>query len=488
VVSRPFRLTFVHPCVGRRADSRRYVATWRMQPIPVAMLAALTPADVERRFYDDRLEPIPFDEPTDLVAISVETYTAKRAYQIASSYRARGVPVVMGGFHATLHPDEVLRHAESVVVGEAESLFPEVIDDYRHGRPQRLYRRPEEARRGSRPPLLVTPDRSIFTGKRYLRIGLVEFARGCRFKCDFCAVQSFFGATHAHRPVDRVIAEVQRVRRPGQMIFFIDDNIVSDLEAAKALMRALIPLRIRWVSQASINVAFDEEAMDLMRRSGCQGVLIGLESLEPQALSAMNKSFNLMRGGAPAALVNLRRHGLRVYGTFIFGYDTDSSETIAEAVRFARDEGLFIAAFNHITPFPGTPLYARLEREGRLLHRAWWLDPSYRYNMVPFQPRCMSPDELEQRCLAARRAFYSWPSIAQRAAHAANRSDAFMLANFLVINAMHRGDVVARSGMPLGDEGWQGSFLELDAPAPPGCTTSSEPGADLALPLLDSAA
>lgn len=453
-MSRPFRLTLVHPAVGRRAGMRRYVRTWKMEPLPPALLAALTPPGVERRFYDDRLEPIPFDEPTDLVAVSVETYTARRAYQIASDYRRRGVPVIMGGFHATLCPEEVARHCESLVVGEAEELFPEVIDDHRRGRPREVYRSRRSPRRK------VRPDRSIFRGKRYLPIRLVEFARGCRFRCDFCAVQSFYGATHSHRPVDAVVDELAEVRRRGQMVFFIDDNIVSDLDAAKELCRALAPLGLRWVSQASINVAFDEEALELMRRSGCQGLLIGFESLEETNLTAMNKRFNLMHGGPRQALANCRRAGLRIYGTFVFGYDGDTPESFARTVAFCQQEGLFIAAFNHITPFPGTPLYRRLEAEGRLRYDAWWLDARYRYNEVPFQPTGMAPEELERGCLEARRNFYAWRSILERATHGIHRRSPYMLGNFLAINALHHFDIERRSGLPLGDETWPGPWLE----------------------------
>ena len=452
---RPLRVTLVHPCVGRRVGMKRYIRTWQMQPMPVATVAGLLPTDIERRFYDDRLEPIPYDQPTNLVLISVETYTAKRAYQIASAYRRRGVPVVMGGFHATLCPEEVQRYAEAVVVGEAEDQLAELIDDRRHGRLRKLYRRDQ------RPSLdRVRPDRSVFDGKRYLPIGLVEFARGCRFKCDFCAVQSYFGATQNHRPIDAVLEEVRRVKRFGQMIFFIDDNICSDLPAAKAFMRALIPLKVRWVSQSSINAAFDEEALQLMRASGCQGLLIGLETLDPAGLRAMRKGFNLMGGGPAVAMENFRRHGLRIYGTFIFGYDTDTPETFDTTMRFARDEGLFIAAFNHITPFPGTPLYRRMHEQGRLRFDAWWLDEEYRYNMVPFEPRNMTAGELEARCLAARREFYDWPSIWQRGRKQVNRRTPFMLANYWAINAMHRRDVDGRSGLPLGDESHEGGLIE----------------------------
>jgi radical SAM superfamily enzyme YgiQ (UPF0313 family) len=443
---RPFRVTIVHPCVGRRKGMKRYIRTWQMEPLPAAMVAALLPSDVERRFYDDRMEAIPYDEPTDLVAISVETYTAKRAYQIASEYRRRGVPVVMGGFHATLCPDEVAEYCESLVVGEAERLLPLVIDDYRHGTPQSRYESNE------RPALVVTPDRSIFRGKRYLPIRLIEFARGCRFSCDFCAIQSAFASTHNHRPVDLVIDEIQRVRRRGQMIFFVDDNITSSLERAKDLMRALIPLKIRWVSQSAINVAFDEEALGLMKRSGCQGILIGFESLEPSTLKQMNKGFNAMHGGPSAALANLRRFGLRVYGTYIFGYDHDTVETFKTAVEFAQEQALFIAAFNHITPFPGTPLFERMRSEDRLLFDRWWLDDRYRYNMIPFQPKQMSPEELAARCVAARREFYSTASILRRSTASVIRRDPWMLLNYYAINFMHQRDIRGRNGLPLGDE------------------------------------
>lgn len=451
-----FRLTIVHPCVGRRVGMRDYIRTWQMEPLPAAALAALAPAGTDVRFYDDRLEAIPFDEPTDLVALSVETYTAKRAYQIATEYRKRGVPVVMGGYHATLCPDEVQQHCESLVRGEAESVFPRLVDDFRHGRLQPAYRGTGEVGHS------VRPNRNIYRGKDYLPIHLIEFARGCKFKCEFCAVQSFHDATHRPRDLDTVLGEVDEVRRSGRMIFFIDDNMTCNIEAAKEFMRALIPMKVRWVSQTAIHVAHDEEALALMKRSGCQGVLVGLESLDPTTLKTMNKGFNLMRGGAATALENFRRAGLRVYGTFIFGYDQDTPRSIDDTVRFAREQALFIAAFNHITPFPGTPLYERLRAEGRLLYDAWWLDSRYRYNDIPFQPGQMETRELADACVKARRDFYSWPSILRRSAHRVNYSEPRMLFNFFTINYMHQRDVSGRNGLPLGDLNWSGTLLPCD--------------------------
>jgi radical SAM superfamily enzyme YgiQ (UPF0313 family) len=450
------RLTIIHPCIGRR-PGQKYIRTWQMEPLPAATLAGLTPRDVELRFYDDRLENIPFDEPTDLVAISVETYTAKRAYQIASEFRKRGVPVTMGGFHATLCPEEVGQYAEAVVCGEAELIWPRVIDDARHGKLEKYYRQ------SSRPPLDgMKPDRSIFQGKRYLPIGLVEAGRGCHFKCDFCAVQAVFNSTQTRRPLDSILSEIAPLRSIRKLFFFVDDNITSNIEQAKEFFRALIPLKIRWVSQSSINAAHDEEFLDLLVRSGCQGVLIGFESLNADNLKDMNKSFNTMRGGFDAALANLRRHRVRVYGTFIFGYDRDTPQSFRETVEFAKDQALYIAAFNHLTPFPGTPLYRRLESDRRLLYEKWWLDDRYSYNRIPFQPRSLSADLLQRHCLAARREFYSWRSIFTRGLDAVNRSEWFMWRNFYVINALHRRDVSLRDHYPLGDESWKGPYLHAN--------------------------
>jgi radical SAM superfamily enzyme YgiQ (UPF0313 family) len=450
------KLTIVHPCIGRK-PGQKYIRTWQMEALPAATLAGLTPKNVEVRFYDDRMEAIPFDEQTDLVAISVETYTAKRAYQIATEFRKRRVPVVMGGFHATLCPEEVALYAEAVVCGEAELVWPRVIDDARHGKLEKFYRQSE------RPTLMnLKPDRSVFRGKRYLPIGLVEAGRGCHFKCDFCAVQTVFNATQTRRPVDAVIAEIEQVKHERKLFFFVDDNITSNLEQAKEFFRALIPADVRWVSQSSINAAHDEEFLELLVRSGCQGVLIGFESLDPANLKDMNKSFNTMRGGFEKALANLRRHHIRVYGTFIFGYDRDTPESFHRTVEFARDHALYIAAFNHLTPFPGTPLYRRLENEGRLLYENWWLDDRYSYNRIPFQPRGMTPEMLQHNCLEARREFYSWGSIVQRSFDRVNRSDWFMWRNFYLINAMHRADVTMRDHYPLGDESWQGQLLKAN--------------------------
>ncbi|HEY2115842.1 MAG TPA: radical SAM protein [Candidatus Angelobacter sp.] len=448
------RLTLVHPCVGRRRN-QPYIRTWQMEPLAPATLAGLTPRDrdTQVRFYDDRTEAIPFDEPTDLVAMSVETYTAKRAYQIASEYRRRGVPVVMGGFHPTLVPDEAGEYAESIVVGEAEQLWPEVLQDFRHGRLQRVYRQPK------RPPLTgLRPDRSIFAGKRYLPVGLIEAGRGCHFRCEFCAVQSYFSNTQTRRPVEEILEEIRRIRKP--LIFFVDDNITSNMDQAKEFFRALIPLKVRWVSQASINAAHDEEFLRLIKASGCQGLLIGFESLNPDNLRRMHKGFNLMKGGYEKALANLRRHEIRLYATFILGYDEDMGDTLEATLAFAQRHRFYIVAFNHLTPFPGTPLYKRLQEENRLLYEKWWLDPEYRYGMVPFAPRGLTAEDVKQRCITARQKFYSLSCMLRRGFDKVNTSNWFMWAHFFSINLLFRSEVLQRKDFPLGDESYTSPLLK----------------------------
>jgi radical SAM superfamily enzyme YgiQ (UPF0313 family) len=446
------RLTFVHPAVGHRAGER-YIRSWQMESLPVAVLAGLTPADVEMAFYDDRMEAIPFDEPTDAVAIPVETYTAARAYQIASEYRRRGVPAVMGGFHATLVPDEVSRYADSVVTGEAEGVWTEVVDDLRHGTLKRSYH-------GGQHPLAgIRVDRRLFRGKRYLPVGLIETGRGCRFPCEFCAIQTFFSRTYRCRPPEDVVAELESLKAEKRVFFFVDDNFAGDLKTGKPLLEELAKLDVRWITQMSIDAAHDEAFLDELHRAGCRGVLIGFESLDEENLRLMHKRFNTMKGGFRKALANLRRQRIFVYGTFIFGYDHDTAASFDEAVDFATQEGLYIAAFNHLTPFPGTPLYRRLQDEGRLRFAAWWLDPAYRYNALPFVPRSLSPEEVTAGCVSARRRFYGWPAILRRSTR--HTSDGFVFRSFFLVNAMHRNEISQRDGYPLGDETWRGRLLEV---------------------------
>ncbi|MCU0691208.1 MAG: B12-binding domain-containing radical SAM protein [Polyangiaceae bacterium] len=430
-----------------------------MEPLPTAQIAGLTPGHIDVAFWDDRMERIPYDDPTDLVAITVETYTAKRAYQIASEYRKRGVPVVMGGFHPTLVPNEVVRYAESVVVGEAESTWPQLLADFERGAMKRVYRA------ANRPDISRTmPDRRIFGTKNYLPFALVEAGRGCTQHCEFCAIQTGFGATQTMRSPEVIVEEIKQLKRKRSLFFFVDDNIVAHLDKAKELFRALVPLKIRWVSQASINMTYDRELLELMKRAGCLGVLVGFESLNDDNLRSMNKGFNTARGGAAEAVKRLHEHELLLYATFVFGYDGDTLESFRHTVQFGIDNRIFMMAFNHCTPFPGTPLYQRLEQEGRLLYDKWWLDDRYRYGQVPYKT-AVPPEVIQAECVKARKHFYGPRSILRRLCRT-NTPSLEMLRNYLFINLLLRKEASQREHYPLGDLGFQGELLETRLPMP----------------------
>jgi len=448
------RIAIVHPAIGHRRGEK-YIRSWQMEPLPAAAIAGLTPADIDIVFFDDRMEAINYEQAIDAVVLSVETYTAKRAYQIATEFRKRNVPVIMGGFHATLQPDEVEKYAESIVVGEAETVWNEVIDDLRYGALKKRYQAIAKPALGH-----IKVNRNIFTGKRYLPIKLIETGRGCKFPCEFCAIQAFFDRTHRARPVDDIIKEIKTLQGRAKIFFFVDDNFIADIQAAKELLRELVKLNIRWITQLSINAAHDEEFLSLLSKSGCRGVLIGFESLDEGNLKIMRKSFNTMNGGYSVALKNLRRFNIPIYATFVFGFDHDTRQSFEQAVSFAIEQRFFISAFNHLTPFPGTPLYQKLDQSGDLRFQAWWLDDDYRYNDVPFFPKQLKPEEVTQLCVQARKKFYSWSSIIKRGMDKTNRSNAFMFRNYFPINWMHRADVNNRNGYPLGDENWRGELLE----------------------------
>ncbi len=415
-----------------------------MEPLGLAYLKGLTPPWVETTLYDDRIEPLPGDEPTDLAAITVETYTARRAYQIADGYRRRGVPVVMGGYHPTLLPGEAAEHADALVLGDAEGPWQELLEDARRGRLRRIYRRRRH------PPLAgVHTDRSLYEGKRYARIALVQFGRGCPYACDFCSIRAFYGGSVRYRPVSEVRAELESLESP--LVLFVDDNLFADAERAKELFSALVPLDIRWACQCSLDVADDPKLVELMAAAGCVLALVGFESLEPANLRQMGKGWHFRHLGYADAISRLRDAGIMVAGTFVFGYDGDTPDTFERTLEFALRQKLCLANFNPLTPTPATPLFDRLERQGRLRHERWWLDPDYRYGEATFQPLGMTAGELTRGCYSARRRFNTFGSIAHRlVGRRGNHDDLQRASIFLLANLISRREIHNKQGRRLG--------------------------------------
>jgi radical SAM superfamily enzyme YgiQ (UPF0313 family) len=378
------KVTFIKPNMGRAQQGLPYRDQACMEPLTFAILAGLLPKGDRAVLYDYRLESIQFDEAADLVAINVEVYTARRAYEIAAEYRKRGVSVVLGGCHASMVPEEAAAFADAVVIGDAERSWPQLIEDARRGCLQPVYREDKPAIiRG------VQTDWSIFHGKRYLPLRLTQFGRGCSHLCEYCATASLYHGTHSHRPVDEVIDELQAQHAP--LVFFVDDNIVANVDAAKELFRRLIPLRCRWVGQASLDFVQDHELVDLMQRSGCAGFVIGFESLESDNLRQMGKACNVLTT-YDEALTVIRRMGLMVWAAMLFGYDADTPASIRATVEWTIAQKFCFAAYNILTPYPNTPLYTRLQREGRLRYDRWWLHPDYRFGNAVFHPAQMSAE------------------------------------------------------------------------------------------------
>jgi len=441
------RVTFVKPNIGRLEHSL-YVDEGRMEPLQLGVLAGLTPPDVECVLYDDRIERVPLDEPTDLVAITVEIYTARRAYELAAEYRRRGVPVVLGGFHPTLFPDEAARHADAIFVGDAETRWAEVVEDARRGELKPRY----DARPGAPQAGGVLPRRDLFRGKGYLPITLMQFSRGCRFSCDFCAITAYFDRRHHPRPTRDVLAELEAQDR--KLVFFVDDNFLSDREAAKRFLRELVPLKLRWVSQASIDMTEDPELMELLERSGCLGNVIGFESLDLGNLVGMRKGPAVRRGweSYQRQVEVLRDHHLQTWAAFTLGHDNDTVASIRETLDFALANKFCFAAFNILMPYPGTPLYRRLADEGRLLWDGqWWLHPEYRFNHAAFVPRNMTPDELTQACWSCREEWNRVGSIFRRVwDFKTHLSSLTRLMVYLQYNPIYAREAFRKQGMLFG--------------------------------------
>jgi radical SAM superfamily enzyme YgiQ (UPF0313 family) len=444
------KISLVKPNLGRRRAGP-YLDSGRMEPLQLGVLAGLTPPDVDVVLHDDRMEPIPFDAPTDLVAITVETFTARRAYEIAEQYRRRGVRVVMGGMHPTLAPDEVAGYCDAVATGDAEVVWRDVIADAAAGRLRPRY---DGTGWGAHPQAGVPTRRDLFEGKGYLPITLLQYSRGCPHGCTYCATSVFSRRSHRHREVGEVVEEIRAQRR--RYLFFVDDNIVADQEAAKELFRALIPLRLRWVSQASIDMLHDPELMELMVRSGCQGHVIGFESLADASLRGMHKTVNRAEAsdGYARAIRRLRGYGLQTWAAFTLGHDTDTLESIRATADFAIANKFTFAAYNILMPYPGTPLHDELADSGRLLFGGrWWLHPDYRFNHAAFVPACMSPDELTRAALDCRALTNSVRSILTRLAEpSTNLRNPVRFANFVAYNPLFRTEVFKKQDMALGYE------------------------------------
>ena len=373
-------------------------------PLGLAMVAALTPPEVEVSLTDENATVIDFQKEIDLVGITTSTLTAQRAYGIADTFRAKGVKVVLGGIHPSMLPEEASQHADAVVVGEGEGIWPNLLEDFKAKNLQRVYRKPE------RPSLLSLPipRRDLFAEGAYLVRQTISTTRGCPYSCSFCSVTSFFGHTYRYRPVEEILKEIETFNRK-KLIVFVDDNIVGNPKVAKELFRALVPYRIKWVGQASVTITRDDELLKLAATSGCIDLFIGFESISPANLEAVGKKINIV-DEYENVVRKVHSHAIAIHGFFIFGFDEDDEDIFRRTIRFVQKMRLESAQFDFLTPYPGTALCESMDKAGRILTKDW---SQYGYNLV-FEPKPMSREVLQNGHDWVWREFYSIPSIWRR--------------------------------------------------------------------------
>ena len=379
---------------------------FRFPYLSLTTLAALTPEDVEVIITDENIEAISFGDRPDLVAISINTPLAKRGYEIADRFRELSVPVVMGGFHATWMAEEAAMHADAVVLGEAEGIWREVIEDCRRGKLEKFYR----AEGLSDLRGLPIPRRDLLKKKGYFFTNTMQTTRGCPFNCQFCSVTAFFGNTHRLRPLEEVKKEVELLLQEKDFIFFVDDNIIGHVGYARELFSLLNGMKVKWVSHASIHIAENDDLLRRAAESGCYGLFIGFESLSPSTLRDHGKTSTQV-GQYKQLIRKIHDHGIGLEGSFIFGSDGDDPSVFRRVVDFCEETKIDAAFFAILTPFPGTHLYEKFTRENRIFTRDWDL---YDLHHAVFQPRNMTAEQLQEGHDWANRRFYSFSSMAKR--------------------------------------------------------------------------
>jgi radical SAM superfamily enzyme YgiQ (UPF0313 family) len=366
-----------------------------MPQLALYILEGLTPTCHDVIIVEEEVMEVNFNEPCDLVGISCMTANAPRGYEIASEFKRRGKTVIMGGVHPTILPDEALKHADAVVIGEAEGVWEDLLSDFEAGHLKQRYHNPL-------PDLsrYVKKDYSKIIRKRLFSIVPVMTTRGCPYKCDFCCVTDLFGKTIRHIPVENVIRDI--VDSGSKNFMFLDDNIIGQQKYAKELFRAMIPLKIRWVGQASISFLRETELLQLAAESGCKILFIGLESVDPENQKTLKKS---MKDNEELKLTikKIKKMGILVHASMIFGFDSDTKMVFNETVKFLIKAKISTVSFNVLTPYPGTKTYEHLKNEGRLLTDNW---KYYDHNTVVFKPKHMTPVELQAGKILARTRFY----------------------------------------------------------------------------------
>jgi radical SAM superfamily enzyme YgiQ (UPF0313 family) len=393
----------------------------RYAPLTLTTLISLAPPELTPEFqlYDEGIQDIPLDLDADLIGMTVITGTSKRAYELSRHFRKRGIPVVLGGPHVTLMPDEAQRQADSIVVGYAEETWPQLLRDFAVGRLQSRYTQRPDLRLDNLP----FPERHRLNSKHYLTMDVFEATRSCGHACEFCVAPAAWGRKQYQKPVGYVVEDIRR--QGAKKLIFIDLNLISDKRYAAELFTALISLKVSWFGLSTTLIVHDLELLDLMARSGCRGLLIGFETVSQDNLKSVQKAFNTSVSYGDVVRL-LHERGISVMGCFVFGMDHDTPEVFERTAQFVVDTHIDVPRFALSTPFPGTPLYRRLEAEGRILTRDWEL---YDGQHVVCQPARLTVQELQEGHERAWKFAYRYRSIARRIAGSRTQIPISIMAN-----------------------------------------------------------
>lgn len=353
----------------------------RLPSLSVAIIATLTPKEFEFKLIDEQLDFLDYQEKTDLVAITCNTATVNRAYEIAKNYHKKNIPVILGGIHPTLNANEASKYG-TVVVGPAESVWGKIIDDFKNKRLKKIYESPINDFK------LITPDRSIFNGKKYLTTNIIEASRGCVNSCDFCSTACAFDRKYITKKIDVLINEIKDMR--SKTILFVDDNFNGNKEHTRELLEALVPLNIKWGAQVTYDFGLDEEMLKLAKKSGCVGVFIGFDSISNQALKNFNKIIN-NADLYKKSISNIRKNGIMIQGSFIFGNDSDTNNIFKNTLKFILDSKIDAVFLGISTPLPSTKFYSKMKTKNRIADFNW---ENYDYRHCVIKPLSMTCEEI----------------------------------------------------------------------------------------------
>lgn len=388
-----------------RSDKNLFVKVFgEAVSLTLPQVAAVTPPEHTVRIVDENYEPIPIDVEADLIGITCLTMAASRAYELADQFRARGIPVILGGNHPTALPEEAKRHADSVVIGEAESTWPLLLRDFEEGALHPFYRVA-----GRIAPESIPEPRRDLIRRHYLGDGLL-IRRGCPRRCEFCTVTSLY--SNDTRTLESVMTEVRHLR--SKTVFIYDQNLTASMAYARELLVGLRSLKKRWQANGTIDVLGNDEFLRAAQEAGVYYWFIGFESVSQRSLDLTNKRGNRV-DAYPAVLSKLRDHRMIVVGSFMFGFDEDTADIFQKTLHWLNEQSIDMAEFHILTPFPGTALYERLKKEGRIISEDWSL---YNTANVVFTPRTMSPHELFEGTRSVAREFYRYHRILWRSLRA----------------------------------------------------------------------